>query len=68
MRSAVIVDAVRSPMAKGKMPKGDKPGGALCDLHPAELLGQVFKGLMGRNEVDPAEVDDVIVGCVSQVA
>ncbi|HEX6389684.1 MAG TPA: thiolase family protein [Solirubrobacteraceae bacterium] len=68
MRSAVIVDAVRSPMAKGKMPKGDKPGGALCDLHPAELLGQVLKGLMDRNDVDPAEVDDVIAGCVSQVS
>lgn len=69
MTSAVIVDTVRSPMAKGKPPKDGKPGGALCDLHPAELLGQTLKALMDRNDaVDPAEVDDVITGCVSQVA
>jgi acetyl-CoA acyltransferase len=67
MRDAVIVDAVRSPMAKGKPPKGGKPGGALCELHPVELLGQTLKGLMDRNDIDPAEVDDVIMGCVSQV-
>jgi acetyl-CoA acetyltransferase family protein len=67
MRDAVIVDAVRSPMAKGKPPKNGKPGGAFCALHPVELLGQTLKGLMDRNDVDPAEVDDVIIGCVSQV-
>jgi acetyl-CoA acetyltransferase family protein len=67
MRDAVIVDAVRSPMAKGKPPKDGKPGGALCELHPVELLGQTLKGLMDRNDIDPAEVDDVIMGCVSQV-
>jgi acetyl-CoA acyltransferase len=67
--SAVIVDAVRSPMAKGKRPKNDKPGGALCELHPVELLGQTIAGLMERNkELDPADVDDVIAGCVSQAS
>ncbi len=67
MREAVIVDAVRSPMAKGKAPKDGRPGGALSALHPVELLGQTLKGLLGRNDFDPAEVDDVIMGCVSQV-
>jgi acetyl-CoA acyltransferase len=67
--SAVIVDAVRSPMGKGKKARNGKPGGALCDLHPAELLGQTIKGLMDRNDaLDPAEVDDVIAGCVSQAS
>jgi acetyl-CoA acyltransferase len=68
MRDAVIVDAVRSPMAKGKPAKDGKPGGALSDLHPVELLGQTIRALFERHDVDPAEVDDVIVGCVSQVA
>ncbi len=67
MRTAVIVDAIRSPMAKGKMPKDGKPGGALSSLHPVELLGQVLKQLVERNDLDPALVDDVITGCVSQV-
>jgi acetyl-CoA acetyltransferase family protein len=67
MRDAVIIDAVRSPMAKGRAPRDGKPGGALSALHPVELLGQTLKGLMDRNDVDPAEVDDVIMGCVSQV-
>jgi acetyl-CoA acetyltransferase family protein len=66
MRSAVIVDAVRSPMAKGKAAKNGKPGGALSSLHPVELLGQTIKGLLDRNDVDPAEVEDVMIGCVSQ--
>src|SRR3981081_221360 len=54
-------------MAKGKAPKNGKPGGALAGLHPVELLAQTLKGLMDRNDIDPAEVDDVIMGCVSQV-
>ena len=68
MRDAVIVDAVRSPMTKGKMPKNGKPGGAMCDLHPVDLLGQTLTGMLDRNDFDPAEVDDVIVGCVSQAS
>jgi acetyl-CoA acyltransferase len=66
-RSAVIVDAVRSPMAKGKPPKDGRHGGALSGVHPVELLAQVLGSLMARNDVDPARVDDVITGCVSQV-
>jgi acetyl-CoA acetyltransferase family protein len=58
---AVIVDAVRTPMARGKM------GGALSELHATDLLTPVFRALIERNRLDPGTVDDVIVGCVSQV-
>jgi len=61
MRQAVIVEAVRSPMGRGK------PGGALSGLHPVELLAQVFGELVRRTGIDPGSVDDVLVGCVSQV-
>ncbi len=67
MRSAVIVDAIRSPMAKGRPTRQDRPGGAFSELHPVELLGQVLRALFDRNDIDPATVDDVIAGCVSQV-
>jgi acetyl-CoA acetyltransferase family protein len=67
MRDAVIIDAVRSPMAKGKPGRNGNPGGGFSSLHPVELLAQTIKGLMDRNDVDPAEVDDVLMGCVSQV-
>lgn len=66
-RTAVIVDAVRSPLAKGRAAKGDRPGGALSTVHPVELLGQTLRQLVDRNDFDPAMVDDVIAGCVSQV-
>ena len=61
MSQAVIVDAVRSPVGKGKQ------GGALAGVHPADLLGEVLTGLVERTGVDPAEVEDVVTGCVSQV-
>jgi len=61
MKNPVIVDAIRTPMGRGKA------GGALSSLHPADLLGTLFKTLMDRHDIDPATVDDVIVGCVSQV-
>jgi acetyl-CoA acyltransferase len=61
MRNPVIVDAIRTPMARGKA------GGALSSLHPTDLLGNLFKALMARHDIDPATIDDVIVGCVSQV-
>ncbi|MFI7166985.1 thiolase family protein [Rhodococcus erythropolis] len=57
---AVIVDAVRTPSGKGK------PGGALSGVHPVNLLQQVLEGLLARNSFDPALIDDVIAGCVSQ--
>lgn len=61
MVDAVIVDAVRSPLTKGK------PGGALSGLHAVELLAQTIGRLLERVDIDPAEVDDVLTGCVSQV-
>jgi acetyl-CoA acyltransferase len=66
-RAAVIVDAIRSPMAKGKAPGDGRAGGALSQVHPVELLGQVLGQLFERNDVDPGDVEDVITGCVSQV-
>ena len=61
MREAVIVDAIRTPIGKGK------PGGALSGWHPVDLLAETLSGLVDRTGLDPAAVDDVIVGCVSQV-
>lgn len=43
-----------------------KKGGALSSLHPADLLMQVFTSLIERNKLDPAVVDDLVIGCVSQ--
>jgi acetyl-CoA acyltransferase len=61
MPIAVIVDALRTPSGKGK------PGGALSGLHPVDLLATVLKELVSRNDLDPALVEDVIGGCLSQV-
>ena len=61
MRSAVIVDAVRTASGKGK------PGGALSGVHPVELLSAVLSALAERTGVDPGRIDDVITGCVAQV-
>jgi acetyl-CoA acyltransferase len=56
---AFIVDAVRSPIGKRN--------GALASLRADELAGQVLNALVERNGVDPGEVEDVQMGCVSQV-
>jgi acetyl-CoA acyltransferase len=61
VNSAVLVDIVRTGSGRGK------PGGALAGIHPVDLLAQTFGALMGRVDLDPALIDDVIVGCVSQV-
>lgn len=61
MREAVIVDLVRTPVAKGKQ------GGALSGWHPVDLLGEVVSQLVARTGIDPSELDDVIAGVVSQV-
>jgi len=58
MRRAVIVDAVRTPTGKRD--------GYLREWHPADLAGYVLYDLVKRTGLDPAIVDDVIVGCVSQ--
>jgi acetyl-CoA acyltransferase len=56
---ALIVDAVRSPIGKRN--------GTLANLRADELAGQVLNALVERNGLDPAEVEDVQMGCVSQV-
>jgi len=61
MTKALIIDVVRLASGKGK------PGGALSGTHPVELLASVLRALIERNGLDPAQVDDVIGGCVSQV-
>jgi acetyl-CoA acyltransferase len=60
MNDAVIVDVVRTASGRGK------PGGALSGVHPVDLLATVIQALIERNGLDPALVDDVIGGCVSQ--
>ncbi|MGW0606816.1 thiolase family protein [Streptomyces sp. NPDC002640] len=61
MRDAVVVDAVRTPIGKGR------PGGALAGIHPTDLSAHVLRALAERNGLDPGTVDDVVWGCVSQV-
>jgi acetyl-CoA acyltransferase len=57
--TAVIVDAVRSA--------GGKRNGKLSGWHPTDLAAEVLKALQERNDLDPALIDDVIMGCVMQV-
>jgi len=59
MPDAVIVDVVRTPCGRRN--------GALSGWHPADLAGEVLTALVERNDLDPALVEDVIMGCVSQV-
>ncbi|NUT93378.1 MAG: thiolase family protein [Saccharothrix sp.] len=61
MRDAVVVEAVRTPIGKGK------PGGALSGVHPVDLLAHTLRTLVDRSGIDPALVDDVIGGTVDQV-
>src|ERR671925_1098105 len=56
---ALIVDAVRSPVGKRN--------GALSGIRGDELAGQVLNGLVGRHDLDPAEIEDVQMGCVTQI-
>jgi len=59
MREALIVDAVRSPIGKRN--------GSLSKIRADELAGQVLNRLVERHELDPAEIEDIQMGCVSQV-
>ncbi len=59
MGDVYIVEAARSPLGRR--------GGSLSTLHPADLLGNVMKAAVDRAGVDPAEVGQVVGGCVSQV-
>lgn len=58
MQDAVIVAAVRTPVGKRN--------GALSEVHPVDLSARVLQGVTERTGIDPAEVDDVVWGCVSQ--
>jgi acetyl-CoA C-acetyltransferase len=59
MSEAWIIDAVRTPRGRGKK------DGALAGLHPQELMAQTLNAIKERNHIDPREVDDVVVGCVT---
>jgi len=61
MAEALIIDAVRTPRGIGKVGKG-----ALADIHPQQLSATVMKALAERNDLNTAEVDDVIWGTSSQ--
>ena len=58
-REAVIVEAMRTAVGRR--------GGRLKDWHPVDLLAQTLSALLQRSTIDPGVVEDVIVGCVSQV-
>jgi acetyl-CoA acyltransferase len=59
MESAFIVDAVRSPIGKRN--------GSLASIRGDELAAQVLNALVARHDLDPAEIEDVQLGCVTQV-
>ncbi len=58
MRRAVIVDAVRTPLGRRN--------GKLKDFHPVDLATIPLRALAARNDLDPARIDDIIMGCVMQ--
>jgi acetyl-CoA acyltransferase len=60
-REVVIVEAARTPVGRGHPEKG-----YYKDVHPNELLGRTFAEVISRAGIDPAEVEDVIGGCVQQ--
>ncbi|MBV8806598.1 MAG: acetyl-CoA C-acetyltransferase, partial [Sinobacteraceae bacterium] len=62
MSDAYIIDAVRTPRGIGKVGKG-----ALAGLHPQHLAATVLKALQRRNDLNTAEVDDIIWGCSAQM-
>jgi acetyl-CoA acyltransferase len=59
MPTAVIVDAIRTPLGRRN--------GSLKDVHPVDLVAHVLQAIVERNGIDPALVEDVIMGCVMQV-
>jgi acetyl-CoA C-acetyltransferase len=61
MREAVIVEAVRTPIARGKMGRGE-----LSAFHPAHLLAKVQQAVVDRAGIDPVEIEQVVGGCVTQ--
>jgi len=62
MNEVVIIDAVRTPIGRGHIEKGN-----YRDIHPADLLGLTYRELISRAGIDAAEVEYVIAGCVQQL-
>lgn len=62
MTDAYIIDIVRTPVARVK-----RDGSQFTPVHPADLMAVPLRALVERNGFDPAEVDDVIGGCVTQI-
>src|SRR5213080_2027792 len=58
VREAVIVDTVRTAI--------EKRNGKLAGWHPSDLLGFTLRHLLERNDIEPALIDDVVGGCVTQ--
>ena len=65
MADAYIIDAVRTPRGRGK-PLGTPKPGALAGVHPQELAAQVLRAVTQRTGVAPGDVEDVILGVVTQ--
>ncbi len=61
INEAFIFDAIRTPRGKGK------PGGALHEVKPISLLTQLLTSLQQRNQFETADVDDIVMGCVTAV-
>jgi acetyl-CoA acyltransferase len=59
---ACILDAVRTPVGRGHPEKG-----IYRDVHPADLLGRTFRGLVQHSGIDAAEVESLVAGCVYQI-
>jgi acetyl-CoA acyltransferase len=59
MNTAVIVDAIRTPLGKRN--------GKLKEWHPVDLVAEVMAAMVERNGFDPGLIDDVVMGCVMQV-
>src|SRR5207302_4957966 len=58
MLDAYLYDGLRSPIGRH--------AGKLAGLRPDDLAGEVIKEVVGRNKIDPAEISDVVLGCVNQ--
>ena len=62
MATALVIDAVRTPRGRGKADVG-----ALSNVHPQELVAQLLNALGSRTSLQKKDVEDVVIGCVSQV-
>ncbi|HXH05262.1 MAG TPA: acetyl-CoA C-acetyltransferase [Vicinamibacterales bacterium] len=58
-RDAYIIDAIRTPIGK--------KNGGLAQVHPIDLAAHVLRALLTRNDIDPAAIDDVILGCLDTI-